>query len=207
MYQTRPNRNDSGTGDIKMKTLLVLVKREIYDQFFYFIVAFTLAAILILIYLLPIAMREMETNVSINVTNTINAVVRVTLPIIVFVFSGMGITQIYIDKSRKIPAFLLTLPTSRSFIFTAKIITGILAILTFFLPLTIAAVIMKRILLPPIPIYEGVIFDVSSVLILTTFASYCISLQTSQTTSRFKPLFGIFLFTMLIITLIIIKGL
>jgi hypothetical protein len=187
-----------------MKTLLALIKRDVYDNIMYFIGGLIFAVILILIFVTAFTSSKGAGN-----SNGGEWIVVIVIPLAVLMFIGfpaMGVTQMYIDKNRKISAFLLTLPTTRGLIFTAKIMTGILAMVTFFLPLILATMILYRIYAPPIPVYEGMIFDISSVVILTAFACYSIGLQTGWTTSRFFPTFGSIALTVIVITLVIIKG-
>jgi len=182
-------------------TLLALIKREIYDHIAYFIGAIVFTAIMILLSIAYVLWQsESESNI---------LSLGVAIPVIfvlILGFPAMGVTQMYIDKNRKISAFLLTLPTTRSVIFTAKIITGGLTMLVFFLPLIVTTKILFRLYGPPIPIYEGMIFEVSSGIILTAFACYCIGLQTGWKPSKFFPTFGGLMLIAPIVTVVIVKG-
>jgi hypothetical protein len=203
MYQTKPAGNYSGsTGDIKMFTLLALIKREIYDNIIYLAGGLLLAALGILIAVTSVVSSEK----GYGIEGILAALFYPSIIVLLIGFPAMGVTQMYIDKNRKISAFLLTLPTTRSMIFAAKIIAGVLTILVFFIPLIVTTKILYGIYGPPIPVYEDMIFDISSIIILTAFACYCVGLQTGWTTSRIFPTFGSIALTVIVITLVIIKG-
>ena len=179
--------------------MFTLIKREIQDNVAYFIGAVILSAILIAL-LIP-AMYE---NIDFEVV-----FIGLSLPVIVFLIigcAGMGVTQMYLDKTRKISALLSTLPVTRGQILLARIIAGILVILIVLLPLTVTGVVFRRLLLPPIPIYPGLIFDTSVVAFLTGFACYCIGLQTGWTSSKIIPTLGALLLTCVLVSLVLVKG-
>jgi hypothetical protein len=114
----------------------------------------------------------------------------------------------YLDKTRKISALLSTLAVSRNRILLARIIAGILAILTLLVPLTIAAGILMRFftILIPIPMYPGMVFEISVVVFLMAFACYCIGLQTGWNSNPVTPSLGALFLTCIFVPLILIKG-
>jgi len=179
--------------------MFTLIKREIQDNIAYFIGAAVLSAILVAL-LIPVMYSDpVERPVFIGLS----------LPVILALIigcAGMGVTQMYLDRTRKISALLSTLAVSRNRILLARIIAGILAILTVLLPLTVTAVVFRRLLLPPIPIYSGLIFDISVVAFLTGFACYCLGLQTGWTSSKITPTLGALLLTCVLVSLIPVKG-
>ena len=180
--------------------MLTLIKREIWDHIVYFLAAFILTAILIVI--------------TVSVTYHLSrgdpvVYAGLSLPVIVILmigFSGMGVSQMYTDRARKISAFLTTLPASRSQILLARIVTGILAILTVVLPIIITSMAMIYIFVPPIPIISSMIFDVFAVLFLLGFACYCLGLMTGWTTGKIAPTLGCLALTCILTSLIIVKG-
>jgi len=136
--------------------------------------------------------------------------IALSLPVIVILiigFTSIGVSQMYIDKNKRISAFLLTLPVTRGRILTARIITGILAILTLFLPLIITTMILYRLLSPPVPVFEGMFFDIYTVTLLTALTSYCIGLQTGWMKGKVIPPLVGFIITFVFASIIIIKGL
>jgi len=180
--------------------MFTLIKREIEDHIVYFIGAAVLSAILIA--LLTSAMYHTE-------PGDHSVFIGLSIPVIVVLIIGctaMGVSQIYTDRTRKISTFLSGLPVTRGRILIARIITGILAILTVLLPLTITGMALWRLFEPPIPIYSGVIFDTFMVTFLTGFACYCIGLQTSWTSSKITPTLGGLVLTCILVPLILVKG-
>jgi len=98
------------------------------------------------------------------------------------------------------------LPVTRDRILTARITTVILAILIVLLPLIVTAKILWRLFAPPIPIYSGMIFDISVTAFLMGFACYCLGLQTGWTSSRITPTLGGLVLTCILVPLIVVKG-
>src|SRR4030042_5849052 len=127
-----------------MLKMLILIKREIYDHVVYFIGAFILSAIFIMISI-PAAINY---DPDIPLLNPVALILPIILlPIILLLtigFAGMGVSQMYTDKNRGISAFLSTLPVTRDQILTAKIVAGVLAILTLFVPLAITTIILYK---------------------------------------------------------------
>ena len=156
--------------------MFALIKREIQDHLVYFIAA--LASSVVLVALLSTAAFHFERPVWDLFTG-------LTIPLIVILvmgFSAMGVTQMYLDRNRRISAFLSTLPVTRGRILTAKIVTGLLAILIVLVPVTVAAIALYRLLLPPVPIYGGVISEIATTVFLMLFAwpSYLYTMRGSS---------------------------
>jgi hypothetical protein len=180
--------------------MLALIKREIQDHLVYFIAA--LASSAALIALLSTAAFHFERPGG-------DLFIGLTIPLIVIlviVFSAMGVTQMYLDRNRRISAFLSTLPVTRSRILTAKIITGVLAILIVLLPVTIAAVALRHLLLPSIPVFANLITGFVTTTFLMLFACYCLGLLTGWTASKITPTFGALGLNLILFSLIIVKG-
>jgi len=180
--------------------MFTLIKREIEDHIAYFIGAIILSAVLTA--LLASAFYYNEPGEQ-------PVFIGLSIPVIVVLIigcSGMGVSQMYTDRTRKISAFLSGLPVTRGRILIARIITGILAILIVLLPLTVTAQILWRLFAPPIPIYSGMIFDISVTAFLMAFACYCLGLQTGWTSSRITPTLGGLVLTVILVPLILVKG-
>jgi hypothetical protein len=181
--------------------MLTLIKREIKDHFVYFIAAVIFASIIIGLFLSLIfeyrPMYRLMSNIGIVITMT---------AIVIFGFYAMGAAQMYTDKNRRISAFLSTLPVSRSRILIAKMVTGMLAILTLLVPLAIVPMILLRIFTPPIPLYSGVVFEVFIGMFLSAFACYCIGLQAGWNSSSLMPALGGLGLTCILLSLILVKG-
>ena len=184
-----------------MLKMLTLIKREIYDHIAYFLGAIIFSMILI-ICMISATHRSDDYDAP-------ELAVVLSFPVIVILiigFTSMGVSQMYTDKNKRISAFLLTLPVTRGRILTARIITGILAILTLFLPMIITTIILYGLLVPPVPVFKGMIFDIYTTIILTALACYCIGLQTGWMTGRALPPLAGLILTFVFASIIIIKG-
>jgi hypothetical protein len=183
--------------------MFTLIKREIEDHIAYFIGAAVISGILIFLSILAISANEASEPV-VFVGLWIPAII-----VLIIGLAGMGVSQMYTDRNRRISAFLCGLPVTRGQILAARIITGILAILIFLVPVTITAVVLLRLFAPPVPIhsgYSGFIFDIFIVIFLMGFACYCIGLQTGWTSSRITPTLGGVALAFVLVPLILVKG-
>lgn len=183
--------------------MFTLIKREIEDHIAYFIGAAILSGILIILSILAISgYKASEPIVFVGLWISAIIVLMIGLP-------GMGVSQMYTDRTRRISAFLCGLPVTRGQILAAKIVAGILAILTFFVPLTITAVVLLRLFVPPVliySVYSGFIFDIFITAFLMSFACYCLGLQTGWTSSRITPTLGGVALAFVLVPLIFVKG-
>ena len=183
--------------------MFALIKREIQDHIVYFIGAAIFSAIFIIMSISVINQYDPKDPPVFEILFGVPAVT-----IVIFGICAMGATQMYLDKTRKISALLSTLAVSRNRILLARIIAGILAILTLLVPLTIAAVILMRFftILIPIPMYPGMVFEISVTVYLMAFACYCIGLQTGWNSNPLTPSLGALFLTCIFVPLILIKG-
>jgi hypothetical protein len=182
--------------------MFTLIKREIYDHMAYFIgaIVFSLLIVLITAY---VAYTVKETQEIFAISVVASAPV-----IIIFVLgsTAMGVSQMYIDRNRKVSAFLSTLAATREQILLARISAGILAIFLFFLPMLVTSAVIYRLFLPPITFFQSIFFDVYTVTLLTSLSCYCIGLQTGWTSGRLIPTLGGLLLACIFATIIFVKG-
>ncbi len=181
--------------------MFALIKREIQDHIVYFIGAAAFSAIFILMSVSLIHQYDPKVPPVFSIGLGVPAVT-----IAIIGFCAMGATQMYLDKTRKISALLSTLAVSRSRILLARIITGILAILTLLVPLTIATVILSGLYAPPVLMYPGMVFEISLTVFLMVFACYCLGLQTGWNSGKIIPTLGGIALTCIFVPLILIKG-
>ncbi len=181
--------------------MLTLIRREIRDNIVYFIAAVVFSAILIALLTAATYNLDWISDPAVYVGLSIPMLV-----ILVLGFSAMGVTQMYIDRNRKISAFLSALPVTRSWILAARIVAGLLAILTVLVPLTIAVIVMGRLIAPPIPIFAGYIADILTTVFLMVFACYCLGLLTGWTANKIAPTFGALGLNIVLVSLVFVKG-
>ncbi len=189
--------------------MFALIKREIQDHIVYFIGAAAFSAIFIIISISVINQYESSQRSGYNPGDSQVLTVGVGVPIIAIViigFCGLGASQMYLDRTRKISAFLSTLAVSRNRILIARIITGILVILTLLVPLTITAVTLLRLYVSPVLIYPGMVFEIFVAVFLMAFACYCIGLQTGWSSGKITPTIGGIALTCIFVPLFFIKG-
>jgi len=181
--------------------MFALIKREIEDSVVYFLGAVVLSAILISV-LISIGYHHTP-------AGSPAVAIGVLLPVIIMGMLGpcaMGAAQMYTDKTRKISSFLSTLVVTRAQILIARIITGILSILTVLVPLIVTAVILLRIFAPPVPGYGVMVFEISITIFLMGFACYCIGLQTGWNSNKIIPTMGGLVLTCTLVPLVLVKG-
>jgi len=183
--------------------MFALIKREIQDHIVYFIGAAVFSAVFIVMSISVIHQYDPKDPPVFAIGLGVPAVT-----IVIFGICAMGATQMYLDKTRKISALLSTLAVSRNRILLARIIAGILAILTLLVPLTIAAVILMRFFttLIPIPMFPSMVFEISVVVFLMAFACYCIGLQTGWNSNPVTPSLGALFLTCIFVPLFFVKG-
>ena len=66
----------------------------------------------------------------------------------IFIFCGLGASQMYWDKMKKISALLTTLPVTRNQIFTARITTGLLAVVIGVFPAVVTIAVLSNFIEP-----------------------------------------------------------
>ena len=188
--------------------MFTLIKREIEDHIVYFMGAAVISGILAVLSIFIVFEDTLVASGAFVLPSMTGPIVVAAIVVMVGL-CGMGVSQMYTDRSRRISAFLSTLPVTRGQILAARIIVGILAILTLLLPLVVTAVVLTGLFSPPVPIYSGYsefIFDIFVVTFLMSFACYCIGLQTGWTSSRVTPTLGGMALTSLLVPLILVKG-
>ncbi|UCG56689.1 MAG: ABC transporter permease subunit [Phycisphaerales bacterium] len=184
-----------------MRTLLILLKREIEDHFVDFLVAVGVTALLIIL-AVSAAYRGEEGEIPVY-----SGVLSLPLIVLLIVgFSGIGGNQMYADRTRKTSAFLSTLPTTRGQILAAKIIMGVLAVLIVIVPLYVTAEVLWRRVMPAMPVHSGLVFNVFAVVFLMCFACYCLGLLIGRTSNRAILTLGSILLTFVLAPLIVVKG-
>lgn len=177
--------------------MFTLIKREIRDSLIYFIGAFVFSVIVVCISIPPLYSSRTHHPPLLDALGVVAVIVGA------FAFFAMGTTQMYLDKNRKISAFLSTLSITRNQILLARVITSVLAILIFFVPLIITAAISIRFLHPYAYPY---LFDISTAILLLVFACYCIGLLIGWTDGKIVPVLGGLILVFIFTSLVFVKG-
>jgi len=181
--------------------MFALIKREIQDHLIYFIAAALFSALLITLSVEAVFRHDSRNPPVVAIGLGVSLAAIAVLGI-----CGMGASQMYLDKTRRISAFLSTLPVSRSRILLARIAAGILAILILLVPLAITANFLLRLFTPPIPLYSGMVWEIFTATFLLALACYCIGLQTGWNSSVLTPSLGGLGLTCIFVPLVVVKG-
>jgi hypothetical protein len=184
-----------------MLKILILIKREIYDYAAYFLGAMVFSILLVSL-IISESFRSDKFIESLIFESGLSIAI---IPVLTIGFSSMGISQMYIDRTRRISAYLSTLSINRSQILISKICTGVLAILTFFLPVAITCILIPTVLDNPVPTNHDIIIDILITSFLISLACYSIGLQVGYKGKIF-PIFGGIALSCLFVTVVIIKG-
>jgi hypothetical protein len=184
--------------------MLTLIKREIEDNLVHFIVA---AAFSIFFIIIGISFVYYPVSGDTNGINRLLKVVLLPLPIwCTLGLCGMGVGQMYSDRTRKISSFLLTLPVTRRRILIARIVAGILAILLVLVPVAVTALVLLQHSESSIPLYNDLVFRIFITAFLMSFACYCIGLHGGWNLDKVAPTLGSLFLALIFIPLAIIKG-
>lgn len=181
--------------------MFTLIKREIQDHLLYLIGSIILAAILIIIML----SFAFQSGTQIDWDDLIAPVIPFTI-VILLGFCAMGVSQMFTDRNKRTSAFVSTLPVTRTQILFARMIAGTLTILILFIPVLVTIVVLISWFALPIPMFSGIVFDISLTTFLMIFACYCVGLQSGWNQSKVAPTIGALGLTCFLLTLYLIKG-
>jgi ABC-type transport system involved in multi-copper enzyme maturation permease subunit len=180
--------------------MFTLIKREIEDHKIHFVMAFVMS----IIFSIPIIAQLYRPE-----NKDILPLLFPVLTILTIIgICSLGASQMNIDKTRKISAFLLTLPVTRSQIFAARVLTGIFALLVLLIPPAVTLNIALGRLWQGQATYKYFTAEIFSSLFLTCLGIYCTALLCGLSKSRLAAtptLIGLFLGVFLL-TLIVVKG-
>jgi hypothetical protein len=188
--------------------MFTLIKREISDNLVYFIGAAALSALIVFVFSVTAYHQDAELS---GTRFFSSAAMGLSVPAMVvsaILLCGMGSSQMHIDKNRHISSFLATLPITRQRILVARLIAGLLVVLTLTVPILIAATFIASMLVSPfiLPVVNNTILTGFLCVSLLAYACYCIGLQTGWTSNRITPTLGALVLTLVLLPIIAIKG-
>jgi len=120
--------------------------------------------------------------------------------------SALGSSQMYVDRTRKVSAFLSGLAVTRGRLFAAKITAGVIGILLMIGPIVIAAMIAVEKLAVPIPVTWEVFREVTLVVFLVYLSGYSMGLVIGWAITKFNPGLLAIALTILFLPFVIVKG-
>ena len=184
--------------------MLTLILREIEDNWVFLLAAALVAGVF------SFLIGWQMYSVNGNNTGAVIAVLAVNAVFGIFVFCGLGASQMYWDRMKKISALLATLPVTRNQIFTARIVTGIIVVVIGFIPTVVTSEVISNLIEQSstnnlAPVY-GLTVGLWMPLFLFCFASYCVGLQTGWTSNRIMPTLGSLILSIILTGVILIKG-
>jgi hypothetical protein len=119
--------------------------------------------------------------------------------------SALGSSQMYVDRTRKVSAFLSGLAVTRGRLFAAKITAGVIGILLMIAPIAIAAMIAVEKFAVPIPRWE-VFREVTLVVFLVYLSGYSMGLVIGWAITKFNPGWLAIVLITLFLPFVIVKG-
>lgn len=181
--------------------MFALIKREIEDNISCFVAAALFSAVLVGTAVLITHDSSSYRAKTVGLT--------VSLPVYVLSllgFSTMGASQMRTGPTRKISAFLSSLPVSRSQILLARIVTGVLAMLVLLVPITVTVAILVRVYAPPYPGCRVIFAEISATVFLMGLACYCLGMQIGVSCGKVVCTVGCIIVTAVLLPLVMIKG-
>lgn len=183
--------------------MFTLIRREIEDHIVYFIAALAFSLVFSLITIIS----SYQENFAEEYGVMLPALYIVLTVIIIIWACAMGTSQMYVDRNRKISAFLSTLPVSRNQIFAARVLAGVTALVV----LLAAPAITVEVLLSGFRVEQAIhkyyTVEIFSTLFLLGLGIYCTGLMGGFSSSKIVPTLGSLVLSVVLLTIIIIKGL
>lgn len=176
-----------------------LIKREMDDCRVFFVAAVGYAVFVILILISAVYSAGM----SMDYVKSASPVLLLTG---MMLFCLMGAGQMYLDRTRKISCFLSTLAVTRPNIFAARVITGLLLIVSTIVPIAAAGMVIVRVLYEPIPVYQRMFWELVGTVSVLSVAGYCVGLLTGWARGRILPALGGVVLTFVLAPVVAIKG-
>jgi len=117
-----------------------------------------------------------------------------------------GGIQMYLDRNKKVSAFLSTLAVTRRQLLTAKMLVGLIWLLVALLPLIAAELILFRVKPLLIPVDYNLLVRMYIVTGLCALSCYLLGSNLGLGRNRKVAVLGGLFFCLILISLIIIKG-
>lgn len=176
-----------------------LIKREMDDCRVFFVAAVGYAVCVILILISAVYSAGM----SMSYVKSASPVMLLTGMVL---FCLMGAGQMYLDRTRRISCFLSTLAVTRSRIFVARVITGLLLIFLTIAPIAAAGMVIVRVLYEPIPVYQRMFGELVGTVFVLSIAAYSLGLLTGWARGRVLSVLGGAVLTFVLAPVVVIKG-
>ena len=180
--------------------MFTLIKRELEESFVFLLLAAIVAGLTVMLIIAGFYYGEDHERIIAIVPSFVFSGVMILL------FGWLGVDQIYGDKNKHMNSFLCTLAVSRLQVFAAKIITGIICILTFVVPFVIMWWVVFPFVVPTNPLFVGMFFNGAITIFLVAVSAYCIGLQIGWQSNKIVPLIGGLLLMSVFLPIAVVKG-
>jgi len=182
-----------------------LIKREIKDNIIMFLMSVIMAGICEAV----VVSGFLRTDVKFAPVG-IPLTVYMVFPFFIISLSllavAMGGGQMYLDKTRKISAFLSTLAVTRRKLLSAKIIVGIIWLVVALLPLIAAELLLFQVRPRLIPVDYSLLVRIYIVTALCALSCYLLGANLVLGRNRITAILAGALLCLILISLIVIKG-
>jgi len=184
-----------------VRTLLILLKRQLIDDAVYFVAALVLSIILTLGITIAVLSDEP--------THPSAYTIWLFVALAIFVTAGpcgLAILQAYFDRISGVEEWLRESPVTDGQRLAARMTVGGAIILTGLAPLVVAGVLLWEFLGPPDWLVEDWYADVFSGAALLALASYCMGTQAGARATTFARTLPVLAWTPMLVVLMVIKG-
>lgn len=130
----------------------------------------------------------------------------VLLIVLLIGFCSFGAAQMSGDRANRISSLLATLAVTRSRIFLARVLVGMMTVLASLGPVIVGALVLLWALAVPLELFRRPVTEISITLVLTGWACYSAGLLVGWTTSKGRMLGGMVLLLGLVESLVAVKG-
>jgi len=177
--------------------MLTLIKRELYDQITYLVLA-SLLSLLVIGIMIYTALLDMP--------DAGFALGAFTLQGLLVLFCFLGAAQMYSDRANRISSLLATLAVTRSRILAARVAAGAIVVLLTLIPVAVVGVALVDLLAPPLAFHTRMIVEISATVTLLGFAGYCVGLYMGWASNKVLLVVGCLVLLVLTLPLFLAKG-
>jgi ABC-type transport system involved in multi-copper enzyme maturation permease subunit len=182
-----------------------LIKREIKDNIIMFLLALILAGVCEAVVVSGFLRTETQF-APVGIPKEVYGIFAFFIILLSLAAAVTGGTQMYLDKNKKVCAFLSTLAVTRRQILTAKMFVGLIWLLVALLPLIAAELILFQVKPRLIPVDYSLLIRMYIVTGLCALSCYLLGSNLGLGKNRTIAVLGGAFFCLILISLIIIKG-
>lgn len=182
-----------------------LIKREIKDNIIMFLLALILAGICEAV-IVSSFLRIENRFAPVGIPETVYMIFPFLIILLSLLAAATGGAQMYLDKNKKICAFLSTLAVTRRQLLTAKMFVGLVWLLVALLPLIAAEILLFQVKPRLIPVDYSLLVRMYIVTALCGLSCYLLGSNLGLGQNRIAAVLGGGFLCMVLISLIVIKG-